>query len=58
MTDDEKALLAREIAADGYQPLSKWDDDPRHAFVAGWEAALKWKEHAYASQLEQSPVTE
>ena len=45
LSDNERALLAREVAADGYRPSSVADEEdirrvPRDAFVAGWDAAM------------------
>ena len=41
LTDSEKRILAREIEADKCCGMSQSPE--REAFVAGWEAALKWQ---------------
>lgn len=54
LTDNEKQMLAREVAADkwsnptGYTPY--WNLR-RQAFAAGWDAAM---EYVNAKKLEQS----
>jgi hypothetical protein len=47
LNDNEKALLAREIAADRYEPPLVADAAdvlriPRDSFVAGWDAAITY----------------
>jgi hypothetical protein len=47
LNDNEKALLAREVAADRYEPPLVADAAdvlriPRDSFVAGWDAAIAY----------------
>ena len=43
LTDNERALLAREVAADSYDYTYSHDQLwPRTAFVAGWDAAMEY----------------
>jgi hypothetical protein len=47
LTTSEKAALAREVAADGYEPPTVLDvvdiaRVPREAFQAGWDAATAY----------------
>ena len=55
LTDNERALLAREVAADDYDrqwPLrTTLGNTAREGFCAGWDAAME-----YVKQ--QSPLTE
>ena len=44
-TPSERLLLAREVAADSYQPPAVADEEdirriPRDSFAAGWDAAM------------------
>lgn len=47
LSDDEQRLLAREIAADSFEPPAVADiadvlRTPRESFVAGWDAAIAY----------------
>jgi hypothetical protein len=48
LNDNEKALLAREVAADQYdreRPLrTTLGNLPREGFCAGWDAAMEYVE--------------
>lgn len=39
LTDSEKAMLAREVAADRYRFSGSW----RSAFLEGWDAAMEYR---------------
>jgi hypothetical protein len=56
LSPNEQALLAREVAADGYRPSSVADEEdirrvPRDAFVAGWDAAMVTLPQAIATTM-------
>ncbi len=43
LSDNEKQLLAREVAADKHVDGSGYcNDNMREVFVSGWDAALQW----------------
>jgi len=44
LSDDERALLAREVAADKAYPFTLYGQDhaSRLKFIAGWDAAMEW----------------
>jgi hypothetical protein len=48
LSESERRLLAREVAADGYEPTvfdaADIQQVPREAFVAGWDAAVEYQQ--------------
>lgn len=43
LTNNEKALLAREVAADGHDTSEyEYEDVVRRTFCAGWDAAMEY----------------
>lgn len=48
LTDNEKQMLAREVAAD----RAYYDDRKRAAFIAGWDAAMEYAAKKMAEGIE------
>lgn len=43
LNNDEKALLAREVAADSHVVGGGWyNDSAREVFISGWNAAMEY----------------
>lgn len=58
LTDNEKQLLAREVAADNHDRVwpitTSYGDIPRKAFYAGWDAAMEYVNARKAQQSSES----
>ena len=53
LTDNEKALLAREVAADRHIDGSGWyNENARDVFISGWNAAMEYVKEQQSAKAE------
>ena len=53
LTDNERALLAREVAADRHVDSSGWyNENMREVFCTGWDAAMEYVKEQQRAETE------